>query len=249
MNRIFAAGALLLAATGAAGAQESPASGWTFALSPYLWLPALSSSVGTDRGAVNADQSTSDILSNLDMAFMGAAEARNGRWSLILDVIYADIGVSKDTPLGRLYSSAHVQTKLSAFTTYAGYRVLENERGAIDLLAGGRFYSLDVDLKLEPGTLQGRSTSLDDSWADPVFGARGRVDFAEKWYATGLVDFGGFGGGSDESWQAFASVGYQIDPRWSVQGGWRYMAIEKEIDGQDVEIDLNGPIIGATFRF
>ena len=62
-------------------------------------------------------------------------------------------------------------------------------------------------------------------------------------------DYGGFGGGSDESWQAFASVGYQFDPRWSVQGGWRYMAIEKEIDGRDLEVDLNGPLLGVTIRF
>ena len=46
-----------------------------------------------------------------------------------------------------------------------------------------------------------------------------------------------------------ATVGYQIDPRWSIQGGWRYMAVEKKIDGRDVEVDLNGPILGFTVRF
>ena len=49
--------------------------------------------------------------------------------------------------------------------------------------------------------------------------------------------------------RCFASVGYQFDPRWSVQGGWRYMAIEKEIDGRDLEVDLNGPLLGVTIRF
>jgi hypothetical protein len=42
------------------------------------------------------------------------------------------------------------RTKLSTFTTYAGYRVLENDRAFIDLLAGGRFYSLDLKVSLEP---------------------------------------------------------------------------------------------------
>jgi hypothetical protein len=55
--------------------------------------------------------------------------------------------------------------------------------------------------------------------------------------------------GTNESWQLLASVGYQFNPRCSVQGDWRYLAVEKEIDGRDFEVDLNGPILGATFRF
>ena len=82
-----------------------------------------------------------------------------------------------------------------------------------------------------------------------MFGARARYDFTETLFGTVLGDYGGFGGGSDESWQLFASVGYQFNPRWSVQGGWRYLAVEKTIDGSDVEVDLNGPILGLTARF
>lgn len=228
-------------------AQE--ATGWTFAISPYAYLPALSSSVGTEFGSVSADSSTSDILSDLDMAFMGAFEARNGRWSLILDLLYADLAADQATPLGLFFSKARVETQLSMFTTYAGYRVYETDRAAIDLLGGGRFFWLDVDLKLEPGILEGRSESLDDNWADVVVGVRGRFDLTDSWFATGLADFGGMGGGSSESWQIFGSIGYQFDPRWSAQAGWRYVSIEQRIDGQNVELDLNGPILGFTYRF
>jgi hypothetical protein len=63
-----------------------------------------------------------------------------------------------------------------------------------------------------------------------------------------MADYGGFGG-SDSSWQAFASLGYQIDDRWSVQGGWRYLSLETEIEGRDVEMDLSGPLLGLTVRF
>jgi hypothetical protein len=231
-----------------AGAQEAPR-GWSFALSPYVWLPGLSTSVETTRGTVDVETSTRDAISQLDFAFMGAAEARHGRWGLILDLIYADLSSSADTPLRRLWSSAELDTRLTAFTAYAGYRVLENDRAFVDLLGGGRFYWLDLELSLEPGRLPGRSRDFSDDWADPVVGARARYDFNDAWFATALADYGGFGGSSDESWQAFASVGYQFDPRWSVQAGWRYMAVEKEITGRDVEIDLSGPILGFTVRF
>ena len=236
--------ALLLAAPAAAQTSD-----WSFALSPYLWLPGVSTSTETGRGSVDVDTSASDAIAALDFAFMGAAEARNGRWSLILDLVYSDLSSEADTPLGQLWRNAKVDTRLTAFTTYAGYRVFENEQAAVDLLGGARFFSLDLDLSLEPGLVPARSLDLSDTWADPVLGARARYDFTEAWFATVLGDYGGFGGGSNESWQLFASVGYQFNPRWSLQGGWRYLAVEKEIDGRDLEIDLSGPILGATFRF
>ena len=137
----------LLVAAPAAG--QTP--GWSFALSPYVWLPGVSTSTETDRGTVDVDTSASDAISALDFAFMGAFEMRNGRWGLILDLIYADLSSKASTPLGQLWSSAKVDTRLTAFTTYAGYRVFENEQAAIDLLGGARFYDLEVDLSLEVG--------------------------------------------------------------------------------------------------
>lgn len=243
--RLLAAVGALLAAAGPAAAQE----GWSFALSPYVWLPGMTTALDTDQGKVEIETDADDVLTELDFAFMGAAEARKDRWGLILDLIYSDISASTPTPLGLLWTEADVETRMTAFTTYAGYRVLENPKGYVDLLGGGRYYSLDVDLTLEPGIAEGRSFDLSDTWADPVLGARGRYAFTDRWYGTALGDYGGFGGGSDESWQLLATVGYQFNPRWSVQGGWRYLAIEKEVDGLDLELDLSGPILGLTARF
>lgn len=246
--------ACLLAAAGTASAQTAPAAhspaadGWTFALSPYVWLPGLSTSIGTPRGTVDVDTSASDAVSDLNFALMGAAEARNGRWGLILDLIYSDISMSQSTPLGLLWEEGEVTTKLTAFTVYAGYRVLETDRASLDILGGGRLYRLDVDFSLSPGVAGGLDYDLSDDWANPVVGLRGRYAFNDKWYATALGDFGGLGA-DDSSWQAFASVGYQFNPTWSVQGGWRYMDVQRQIDNIDVDVSLNGPILGFTARF
>jgi hypothetical protein len=242
-------GWLVAGAAVLAGAPAMAADGWTFAVSPYAWLPGISTSLETSRGTINADMSTGDTIANLDFAFMGAAEARKDRWGLIVDFMYADLTAKEDTPLGALWSKAEVQTKLAATTVYAGYRVLENEKAAVDVLAGGRFYTLDVTARLDAGRLPAKSRSYSDDWADPVVGLRGRYNFNEKWYATALADAGGFSGNKDSSWQAFGSVGYQFNARWSVQGGWRYMDITKEIDGRDLSIDLSGPLVGLTYRF
>lgn len=250
-HHLLAAGLLAAAIPAAlpAAAQTYPTSdGWAFAVSPYVWLPGLSTSVGTSRGTVDVDMSSGDAVSDLNFAFMGAAEARKGKWGLIGDLVYSDISTSDSTPLGALWDKAEVDTKLSAITVYAGYRVFENDRAYLDVLGGGRFFSLDVDLSLTPGAARGLSYNLSDNWANPVFGLRGRYQFNDKWYATALGDLGGFAGDSN-SWQAFGSVGYQFNPTWSLQAGWRYMDVEKSIDNIDIGVALNGPIIGFTARF
>jgi hypothetical protein len=224
-------------------------SSWSFALSPYLWAPGISSSVGTRWGTVDVDKSTGDVLSSLDLAFMGALEARNGRWGLIADLFYAELSQSRATPLGLLFSRARTEITAKELSGYVAYRINENERVTLDLMGGVRVSSIDLDLSLSPGLLAGQSIGVSQTWVDPVIGARARVALSDAWFATAFGDVGGTGGDSDLTWQVFASIGYQIDPRWSVQGGWRYFSAEKEIEGRDVEIDFSGPLLGFTARF
>ena len=56
----------------------SQTAGWSFALSPYVWVPGISTSTDAGRGSVYVDTSPSDALANLDFAFMGAAEPVGG---------------------------------------------------------------------------------------------------------------------------------------------------------------------------
>ena len=75
------------------------------------------------------------------------------------------------------------------------------------------------------------------------------MTFNERWSANAVVDYGGFDGAKDTTWQALASVNYAFNDRWSLRGGWRYLDIQKEMGGLDVETELNGPIIGVGIRF
>ena len=236
----------LLLAAGPLAAQDT---GWEFTITPYAWLPGLSTSVDTRFGTVDSDTSGSDALSDLDFAFMGSAEARKGRWGAIVDVIYSDLSQTEDTPFGRLFSSAKVDTKVMALSGYAAFRAYETDRFKLDLLGGFRYYDAKVDVSFAPGRLPGESRELSESWTDPVFGARGSFAFTDKWVGTAAFDFGGFDGSNDSTWQALATVAYRFNDNWSVLGGWRYLDIQKEIDGRDLQVQLNGPAIGVSYRF
>lgn len=234
------------ALAGPASAQEG---GWSFEISPYAWVPGVETSVDTQFGTLDADASIGDVLSSLEVAAMGLVEARNGRWGLIADLVHADLTERDDTPFGVLFSRARVETELRLASGYVAYRLHEGERVKVDAMAGFRAVSADLDVTLTAGALPRRQFELGEDWVDPLIGGRVRVNLTDRWFAIALADVGGTGGDSDMTWQVVATVGFTFNERWSVQGGWRQLRVEKEIGGRDVELDLGGPLLGLTIAF
>src|SRR5512139_3438472 len=81
----------------ASAGEPAPADRWTFAVQPYLWLPNLNGSLNytvpsAGGGSANVDITNNSILEDLNFALMLTAEARKGRWALVTDFIYLDIG-------------------------------------------------------------------------------------------------------------------------------------------------------------
>lgn len=237
--------ALACAAVRAAG--PASAQDWEFAGSIYGWAPSIDASVGTGFGTVDASLSISDLLQNLDMGFMGMLEARKGRFVAFGDLVYAELGASQDTP-GVLYDQARVEVKLTVFSGYAAYRVYDTDRAAVDVGGGVRAFDLNVDASLTTGQLPGKSPSSNSEWAVPFVVSPIIAPINDKWFATAFADVGGLSG-SDTTWQAFASIGYRFNDRWSARIGYRYMDIEKEIGGDDAKLEFSGPLIGFTAEF
>lgn len=180
---------------------------------------------------------------------MGTFEARNGRWGLIADLLYSDFSKDIETPLGLLYSSGTVATEISALSGYVAYRVYESAGVDADVLGGFRAYSAGIDLTLRPGVLPGRDDSFDESWIDLLVGGRVGARFDERWSGALAVDVGGFDRHQDFTWQALATLNYDINPHWTVRGGWRHLVIEKEFDAVDVDVKLSGPVLGVQYKF
>ncbi len=222
---------------------------WSFDASVYGWLPGMSTTIDTPFGAVDSDVSGSDAISDLDMAFMGTFEARRDRWGVIGDLLYVDLSSSNDTPFGLRFSDTRVKVKTAAFSGYVTYRVYDEPAVAIDVAGGFRAFGVDIDTSLNSADSRPSFNSeASENWVDPLIGARFIVPITEKWFSTAFFDVGGTGP-DDNTWQAFASIGYRLDSRWSAQLGYRYMAIEKEIGEADSSIDLYGPLLGVTAHF
>lgn len=239
--------AALVAAALAAGPAAAQDSDWEFIASGYLWLPVSTVSLDTPRGGVSAELSVSDAIDALDFAAMGTFEARQGRLGLAADLVYFNLGQRSDTPFGGLFEEAHIDTKITAITALALWRVQDGADFTLDLGAGLRSFDSTLDLTLSGGRLPSESLRREADWIDPVVALRAHVDFDEKWFGTMYLDAGGTGDGS--TLQAALGVGYNIGPQWAVQGGWRYMEFDREERGQDIKLDMSGVIVGVSYRF
>lgn len=93
------------------------------------------------------------------------------------------------------------------------------------------------------------NVSADKNWVDPFVGFRARWNITQALYLAGRGDIGGFGLGSDLTWQASASVGYQISEHWSSEFGYRHMDVDYT-DGHFLfDMVENGLFLSLTYAF
>lgn len=231
---------LALALPVTAQAQE-----WEHSVSIYGWFPALDSTISTAFGDLDMSVSAKDLISNLDMAFMGAYEGRNGKWSFVGDLFYSDISANKPGPFG--FASADLNLELTILSGFVGYRVSETSTSAVDLYGGLRAYDMTIAGQFNGGANPTFGGS--GEWVDPVVGLRGRWSLSDSWAFSAALDVGGFGIGSDMSGQVLGTVDYSINSAWKLRFGYRYLAIDKPINGRNARVDLHGPLFGATYTF
>jgi hypothetical protein len=247
------AGALSLGLGAPAQAQDAattPAGGWSFGLTPYIWFAGLKGDVATLAGLppASVDASFSDIIDNADFAFMLAAEARRGQLGMVVDLSYLSISADATTP-GPLFGDAEVESR-TFFATVAGFYELAREgRITLDALAGARVWYVDTEIDLGAGLLPARSVQDSKVWADPVVGLRGSVELGRGFTLAGAADIGGFGLASDFTWQVLGTLGYRFNDWLSARAGYRHLEVDYESDGFIWDVEMSGPIIGATFRF
>jgi opacity protein-like surface antigen len=237
--------ALLLAATaGPALAQDG---NWTFDLSAYVWFNDTTVTSDTPLGEVESTLSFSDAIKDLEFAFMGTAEARNGPWSVIGDLLYFKLADTASTPAGLVFSEVEAESKITVVSSYLTYRVYDDANLAVDLGGGFRAFWTSVDTTFIGGGAPTESFNKDKDWIDPIIAARVRMDFDDNWFGTLMVDAGGLD--DTRTWQALATVGYRVNESWAIKGGYRYMKAEWDTDFGESSLEFSGPILGATYRF
>jgi hypothetical protein len=209
---------------------------WEFSLALYLWGASIN---GREASGSEIDAGFSDILNDLELAFMGMAQARKGRWAFTADVIYLDVEGSEEIAPG-----VDIDLDLSnwVITPFASYRLAQTEHIDFNILAGARYLYLKAELGIDAVGL--REEESGSNW-DAIVGINGAARLTDKWYLPYHLDIGT--GESDLTFQAYGGIGYRF--KWfDVVAAYRYL--RWDLDGKVVDnMYIHGPEVGIRFRF
>lgn len=240
MCRIIAA-ALLLALSGPATAQER-----VFQLTPYIWGTGVGGTVSPVAGGprLQFKEGLSDVLEDLDGAFFLSGLYRQGRF-----VVIGDYSASRSSRAGVVPGvglAARGRVEQSSLTLAAGYRALDSERATVDYLVGFRHWDIKARATTPVPGLAGR---LSADFTDPILAARTTVRLADRWSATGYVDVGGFGAGSDLTAQVVGTVNWQARDGMFLSVGYRHLEVDYDSGRRGVDVQFSGPILGLSLQF
>jgi hypothetical protein len=276
---LFAPGPALSADFGPAPAPVAPASQWRLSFTPYAWYPWLQGDMTVKGRSINVDVNPIQVLEHLErVPFFGYGEARNGPIALYSDVFYANLGLTGEGVRSRTLASGITGTLSAAVgldfeeavvEVGGAYEIMKwDSHTAIDILAGARYWHQEGSLNLAlAGTLDAgdlvisgnraiaRSGSVD--WVDPLVGGRIRYNLAPGQDLILRGDVGGFGVGSQFSWNTLAAYSFAFAKRdgvtYSGLLGYRALSADYEQGSGRTkyvyDVVMHGPVTGLTIGF
>jgi hypothetical protein len=240
----------LLAPASARGQAESDA--WQVNITPYLWVPSLSTTLSIDDVPVEAESDTDgvDILSKLDFALLIGGEVRKGKVGLLYDFQYLKLSDDDGETRGPAPRQVDIGITFADATLALQYRLVEQTNFTLDGFGGGRAMYAKTELDVAAGAvLPAFGGDQSKTWIDPIVGAKCRYRMGEKWALNGYADIGGFGVSSDLTYQLLGTLSYSFNEHIALQGGYRAFAVDFEDGGYTFDVVMHGPIVGLTFSF
>ena len=220
---------------------------WNFVIEPYIMFPNMdgTTGVGDMLPPVDVNANVGDILGNLKFGAMLYAEASNDIWTISSDLIYMKLGEDIDT--GEVITGGDVTMQQFVWEVAGLRRVLPWLDAGVAL----RLVSLDMEIDVQ-SVLGNLNASTDETWVDPVIVARTQGMINDKWIYKVRGDFGGFGIGSDFTWQLHADFGYRFSKLFYTTLGYRIIGIDYDNgNGSDrflYDVDTYGAVVRFGFN-
>ena len=99
----------------------------------------------------------------------------------------------------------------------------------------------------------GVDVSQDKTWVDPVVGVTLHSPAERRVLVRVITEIGGFGAGSDFTWQIFPSLGFKFADSYSLEVGYRWLDVDYSTgEGNEkftYDVLTQGPVVGFAFRF
>jgi len=243
---------IAIACTQSFAQDTTAAKKWNFLLEPYLLFPNMQGSVGVGTlPDATLDVDASDIFSHFKMGALLYFEAAKGRWAFTTDIVYMKLG--QDVKQGTIINHGEATVKQFLWEVAALRKLMPWLEGGIGL----RLTSLDTELDLVTNNIGGgttaRNKSLTQTWVDPIIIARIKSSLDKKFIYQFRGDIGGFGIGSDFTWQLQAYLGYRFSKLFQATAGYRIIGVDYSKGSGDERFLYNvntfGPVVRFGFNF
>ncbi len=244
MRMLFAARTFLLATL--AVPLSVAAEPWQHTVEAYLFGAGLDGTQQIGNVSTEIDASFSEILESLEFGAMGAWRGERGQLAFGIDAMFVALGAGATSAGGTRFDVDVDQFIIGADVAYQPGQ-------SVEWLAGLRYVSLDMDLQVRtPGGSTLRAGRSED-WIDPYVGALVTLPINDAWSLTLRGDVGGFGIGSDFSWNAIVRADWHFGDSAAALFGYRVLDIDYESgSGADLflyDVTQSGPIAGLAWRF
>lgn len=198
--------------------------------------------------------SISDVLDALELGAMAAYRVENDTWSVTGDATYMGLGGHSRGERGLVKGDVDIDQFTLMGTV--GRRLSER----FELLFSLSYFSLSTDLRVDTtapvsGEVTTRTASVDVDWIDPMLGVHYGLPINEDWTLNLRGDIGGYGVGSNFSYQAMATLQWQSSGGLGAVFGYRLIGFDYE-DGEQgsahyerFDLTEQGPLLGMTYRF
>ena len=237
----------VLGASAAFAGETQKESNWDFNLAPlYLWMVDMEGDMGIGPIDTGLSVDFGTIFDNLEAVFTFHFEGvHRSNWGFFLDYSYIDISGSQSAPPPPSLSLDFTSILAEA----GGYYRVGNGPHTFDFLGGVRYTKLEPEITFTAPPAPKLSKTED--WVDPIVGLRYAYNFNDKWKLNLRGDIGGFGAGSDFTWNAIGLVQFQPWKYAAILAGYRALDQDYEsgsgVNRFKYDMRLAGPVLALNF--
>jgi len=272
--------ALLLVRAVPLQAQDKPA--WAFTVTNYVWAMGSYGSTTAHGQTTDVNAGFIDMFGKTDtlVGLMANFEARRDKLNFALDFVFTQMTASPGLATERnpvpylnftAAAGANVRSTMMMIEGTSGYELAQPlPSTALDGFVGVRYWRAVTDMSFgftATGSIRspedtglftrsvgiaGASTGI-MSWADPILGLQLRHEIAPHHRLRLRGDVGGFGVGSQFTWQALGAYAYEFSSgttSYAAVLGYRAIGVNYNPGGSNsVDLVLHGPVLGLSMRF
>lgn len=226
---------------------------WQFEIRPYLWLAGINGILRIDNLSAGVGQDSSEVLGMLDFAAAAQVEAIHGRWRIMLDENYVNLGTTGTGPLGLVQFEVEPTLNIFEFGGSYTFVTIPNKKATaaeplppvftLEALAGGRYFHMGLEITPTNFPPVEGSRNLVGFFA----GNRFRVGLHPAITLIGKYTVGTSGAGSNFAWSADGLLDLRWKPGFSIAGGYRIL--DMNADQPSNRVGFDGRLKGILLAF